>query len=312
MTRESIILDCDTGRDDAVAIALALASPEIDVLGVTAVAGNAPLAMTERNCRFVCELCGRADLPVHAGADRPLLRDLVVAAAVHGTSGIEGIDDVQPTMPLRAGHAVAFILETLEAAPGPTVTLVPTGPLTNLALAYAQAPALFANVKQIVLMGGARREGGNVTPTAEFNIYVDPHAAKIVFGCGRPIVAISLDITHRVLAEPRHAARLRERGGVVAATLAPLLAPTRGVNRTRHGIDRSPLHDPCTIAWLLRPDLFKTKHVNVEVETEGSLTLGETVVDFWARTERAPNVHWAHDVDVEGVFDLLIERIARL
>ncbi len=313
MTAQPIILDCDPGRDDTLAIALALASPEeIASLGITTVAGNVPLELTQRNARFVCELCGHAEVPVYAGADRPLKRASVTAEAVHGQSGLEGLEVVEPRQPLESQHAVDFMIEALRASDDAAVDLVATGPLTNLAMTFSEAPDVLAKIRRIVLMGGASRAGGNVTPAAEFNIHVDPDAAAIVFACGRPITVFSLDATYQVLAGPAHANRLERLGGAAGRRLAALLRPVRGGNEGRFGPGRLPLHDPCTVAWLLKPALFETQAVPVAVETKGAHTLGATVVDWWGVTGRPATADWVTTADGEGVLDLLIERIARL
>ena len=312
-SRHRIILDCDPGRDDALAIAMALASPaEIDLAGITAVAGNVPLEVTYRNARFLCELCGFPDLPVHAGAARPLVRELETATRHHGESGLEGVEVGMPAGPIGSRTAVGFIAETLRAGADGEITLVAIGPLTNIAILAREHPDLVPKVREIVVMGGASSAGGNVTPTAEFNVWADPHAAAIVFECGRPLTVHGLDVTHRVLAAPRHAERLAEAGGEAARRLAPLLHPAAGSRGGRFGSDRSPIHDPCTIAWLLHPELFATETVPVAVETEGTHTLGETVVDWWRVTEREPNARWVTEADGEAVLALLIDRIARL
>ncbi|MFO1060751.1 MAG: nucleoside hydrolase [Dongiaceae bacterium] len=311
--KHRVIMDCDTGRDDAIAIALAIASPdEIDLIGITAVAGNTPLHLTERNARFVCELCGKTDARVYRGADRPLMRPLVTAEHAHGKTGIEGVAVRDPQLASGPGHAVDFVIEVLREAPDDTVTLVSTGPLTNVALLAIKAPQLLPKVKQIVLMGGARVAGGNVTPVSEFNIHVDPHAAKVVFNCGRPIVAFGLDVTYRVLAQPAHRQALLASRSSAARALAPIFTQMPGSNKERIGVDVVPMHDPCTIAWLIRPDLFRTKHVNVDVEVQGELTCGETVVDFWRATGRPPNTQWAHDVDGPAVLDFIVSRLSSL
>ena len=313
MTSHRIILDCDPGRDDALAIALTLASPaEIALLGITTVAGNVPLELTQRNARFLCELCGRNDVPVYAGADRPLLRALVTAEEVHGRSGLEGLDVDEPSMPLQDRHAVDFIAETLRASGDQAITLVACGPLTNLAMVFRESPDVTVKIRRIVLMGGASRAGGNVTPTAEFNIHADPDAAAVVFACGRPITVFSLDATYQVLASPEHAGRLESLGGAPARRLANLLRPFGKGAEARFGPDRTPLHDPCTVAWLLSPQLFAFQPVGVAVETAGAHTLGATVVDWWGVTGQPPNADWVTEADGEGVLDLLIERIARL
>jgi purine nucleosidase len=305
-----IIIDTDPGQDDALAILLALASPELEVLGITAVAGNVPLALTEVNARKVCEVAGRPDMRVFAGAVRPLLRPLVTAEDVHGKSGLDGPDLPDPVMPLQPGHAVDFIIETLRAEDG--VTLCTLGPMTNIALAFAKAPDIIPRVREIVAMGGGCFEGGNATPVAEFNILVDPHAAAAVFGCGRPITLFSLDVTHQCLTTRARVARLRAAGNRAAEVAAGWIDFFERFDERKYGTDGGPLHDPTVIAWLLRPDLFTGRTVNVEVETASELTMGMTVVDWWGVTGRAANVHFIRRVDADGFFDLLTERIARL
>ena len=312
-SRRRIILDCDPGRDDALAIAMALASSaEIEIAGITAVAGNVPLEVTYRNARFLCELCGFPEVPVHAGADRPFVGTPVTATRHHGESGLEGVEVTMPAAPVESHGAVGFMADTLQAAGDGEITLVAVGPFTNLAILFEEHPGLVSKVREIVVMGGAARAGGNVTPAAEFNVYADPHAAAIVLDCGRPITVHGLDVTHQVLAAPGHAERLARAGGEVARRLAPLLHPAAGSRGARFGPDRSPIHDPCTIAWLLRPDLFRSEEVPVACETDGMHTSGATVVDWWGVTGREPNARWVTEADGEAVLDLLIERIARL
>ena len=313
MSRHRIILDCDPGRDDALAIAMALASPgEIDLAGITAVAGNVPLETTLRNARFLCELCGFPDVPVHAGADRPLVREPVTATRHHGESGLEGVEVEMPAEAIESRGAVRFIADTLRSGDDGEVTLVAVGPFTNVALLAREHPDLLGKVREIVVMGGASTAGGNVTPAAEFNVYADPHAAAAVFECGRPVTVHSLDVTHQVLAAPRHAERLARAKRETARRLAPLLRPAAGSRGRRFGDDRSPIHDPCAIAWLLRPELFASEVVPVAVETGGSHAFGETVVDWWGVTGCEPNARWVTGADGEAVLDLLIERITTL
>ena len=308
-----IIIDCDPGQDDAINLFLALASPdELDVLGVTAVAGNVPLEKTARNARILCELSGRTDVPVFAGCERPMLRELVTAEYVHGKEGIDGCEIFEPTVPLQEQHAVDFIVETLMAAEDDSITLVPTGPLTNIGMALVREPRIVPRIHQIVLMGGALREGGNVTPSAEFNIYVDPHAAKIVFGCGRPIFVKGLDVTHQAMATPERVAAIESLGTRAARNAAAMLTYFNRHDVEKYGVEGGPLHDPCTAAYLLKPEIFEGKRVNVEIETDSELTMGETVVDFWGVTSREPNATWHHSIDADGFFELLVERIGRL
>lgn len=307
-----VILDCDPGQDDALAMALAMAAPEdIALLGVTTVAGNVPLPLTQRNARLIAELCGRGDVPIFAGAARPLVRDLVTAEHVHGKTGLDGIEIREPGHPLQPQNAVDFIVATLRAADDDSIILVPTGPLTNIALALIRAPEIAAKIRRIVLMGGAMREAGNVTPSAEFNIYVDPHAADVVLRCGRPIVVMSLDVTHQVLSTRARVERIAALGNPVAEAMASLIHFFERFDEDKYGSEGAPLHDPCTVAWLLRPELFRLKPVHVAVEIQGRYTLGATVVDYWGVTGRPANVEWAHAVDAEGFFDLLTDHLAR-
>lgn len=311
MTRK-IIIDTDPGQDDAVAILLALASAELDVLGLTAVAGNVPLALTEKNTRKICELAGRPDVKVFAGAVRPLIRRLVTAEYVHGKTGLDGPDLPDPTMPLQTQHGVDFIIETIRSHPEGTITLCPLGPLTNIALALINAPDIAPKVREIVLMGGGFFEGGNVTPAAEFNIYVDPHAADVVLKSGIPIVMMPLDVTHKALTSRARVDRFRVMGTKVGDATAALLDFFERFDEQKYGTDGGPLHDPCVIAYLLKPDLFKGRHCNVTVETASELTMGMTVVDWWHVTGREPNATVMRDIDDEGFFELLTERIGRL
>ena len=304
--KKQIILDCDPGQDDAVALALAMAAKdEIDLLGVTTVAGNVPLNLTQRNARIMCDICHRTDINVYAGAEEPMVQPLVTAEHVHGKSGLDGIVIYEPTTPLEEKHAVDFIIETCLAADNNSIFLVTTGPLTNIGLAIERAPAILSKIKEIILMGGALREGGNITPSAEFNIYVDPEAAQIVLRCGCPIVMMSLDVTHQVLTTRKRVDAIRNLDSTVGEPIASLIEFYERYDEEKYHLDGAPLHDPCTIAYLIKPDLFSLKEVNVEVETEGDFTRGATVVDYWDVTERTPNVQWAHSVDDEGFFKLL-------
>lgn len=313
MTPRKIIIDTDPGQDDAVAILVALASPEeIDILGITCVAGNVPLDLTSRNARIVCELAGKRDVKIFAGCDRPLGRDLVTAEHVHGKTGLDGPDLPEPTMLLAEGHAVDFIIDTLrENAPG-TVTLCPLGPLTNIATALLKAPDIADRIAKIVLMGGGYFEGGNITPTAEFNIYVDPQAADIVFKSGAPIVVMPLDVTHKALVTKARNDAFRAIGTPVGVAVAEMTDFFERFDKEKYGSDGAPLHDPCVTAYLINPDLFSGRHINVEIETQSELTMGMTVADWWGVTDRAPNATFMNDLDADGFFALLTERLARL
>ena len=311
MSKRSIIIDCDPGQDDAVALFLAMASPdEFDLVGITAVAGNVPLALTQRNARQMCDIADKRGIRVFAGCDRPMVRELLTAEKVHGNTGIDGVDIIDPETPLQERHAVDFIVETLRGAEEDSITLVPTGPLTNIGTAIDRAPEILPKIRELVIMGGAMREGGNYSPSAEFNILVDPHAADIVFRCGRPIISMGLDVTHQVLSTRARVARIRELGNPVAFATAGMLGFFERHDSKKYGVEGAPLHDPCTIAWLLQPDLFEGKDCNLSVETRSELTMGHTAVDFWHVTDRPLNVHWVHKVDADGFYELLTSRLA--
>ena len=307
-----IIIDCDPGQDDAVALFLAMASPdELELLGVTTVAGNVPLDLTQHNARQMCDIAGRSDVPVYAGCSRPMVRPLRTAEMIHGKTGINGIEVFKPQTPLQSEHAVDYIIQTLLDADEASITLVPMGPLTNIGTAIDREPAILSSVEQIVLMGGAMREGGNRTPSAEFNILVDPDAADIVFRCGRPITQMGLDVSHQVLSTSDRVERIKALGNPVAEATAGMLSFFDRFDTKKYKSKGAPLHDPCTIAWLLKPELFEGKDCNVSIETQSELTLGHTAVDFWHVTDRPINVHWVYSVDADGFYDLLIERLAR-
>ncbi|WP_379066593.1 nucleoside hydrolase [Mesorhizobium sp. UC22_110] len=310
--KRKIIIDTDPGQDDAVAILLALASPELDVVGITAVAGNVPLRLTEKNALKICELAGRRDVMVFSGAIRPLVRQLVTAEHVHGKTGLDGPDLPEPTMKLQEQHAVDFIVETLMREEPGTITLCPLGPLTNIALALVREPKIAPRIKEIVLMGGGFFEGGNVTPAAEFNIYVDPHAADVVFRSGVPIVVMPLDVTHKALTTAKRVEAFRRMGSKVGDATASLLDFFERFDEEKYGTDGGPLHDPCVIAYLLKPELFKGRHCNVSVETASDLTMGMTVVDWWGVTDRPKNATVMRDIDSDGFFGLLTERLGQL
>ncbi|QYK43602.1 MAG: nucleoside hydrolase [Paracoccaceae bacterium] len=313
MAPRKIIIDTDPGQDDAVAILLALASPaEVDVLGVVAVAGNVPLRLTARNARIICELAGRRDIPVHAGCDAPLKRKLVTAEHVHGKTGLDGPQLPDPTMPLQPEHGVDFIIRTLREHPSGTVTLCPLGPLTNIATAFRRAPDIVGRVQQVVLMGGAYFEVGNITPAAEFNIFVDPEAADIVFRSGVPLVVMPLDVTHKALTSREWVEGMRGLGSEPGRMVAEWTDFFERFDVAKYGSQGAPLHDPTVIAYLIRPGLFTGRHINVEIETTSELTLGMTVADWWGVTRRHANALFMGGIDAPGFFALLNERIARL
>ena len=306
-----MIIDTDPGQDDAVAILLALASPEIELLGICAVAGNVPLALTQANARKVCELAGRTEVPVFAGCDAPMARPLVTAEHVHGKTGLDGHDLPDPEMPLQQAHAVDWLIETLRREPSGSVTICPLGPLTNIGTALRRAPDIAGRIGRIVLMGGAYFEVGNITPAAEFNIYVDPEAAEIVFRSGVPLTVVPLDCTHKALTTRARNDAFRA-AGRVGRVVAGWTGFFERFDKEKYGSEGAPLHDPLTVAWCLRPDLFAGREVNVEVETTSELTRGMTVADWWGVTDRPANALFLGDVDADGVFAMLTERLAEL
>ena len=298
-----ILIDCDPGHDDAIALLLALASPEVDLRGVTTVAGNQTIEKTTANALRVLELVGREDVEVAAGAGRPLVREPFVAAYVHGETGLDGSDLPPARGAPVAQHAVDFLAERVG-----DVTLVATGPLTNVALLLARHPA--ARPERIVLMGGAIAEG-NVTPAAEFNVWADPEAAKRVFASGLDLTMVGLDVTHKALVGAEHKERLRA-AGRVGRTVAELLDFYDRFHREVYGFDGSPIHDAVALAYAFRPELLETRELNVEIDCESDLCRGRTVVDVWRRSGREPNAHVAVGIDSSAFVELLVERIGSL
>ncbi len=311
MAAEAVVIDCDPGQDDAIALLLAFASPdELDIVAVTTVSGNVPLELTATNALRVVELAGRSDVPVYAGCDRPLLRPAVTAEHVHGRTGLDGADLPQPATALASGHAVEAIIGLLRDRPSGSVTLCPIGPLTNIAMALRLAPDIAERIGRIVLMGGAAGPG-NVTPSAEFNIYVDPHAADIVFRSGVPIVMHGLDVTRQALVTAERLAAIAAIETSVSRAVVGML-DFYGARARAGPAAGAPLHDPCAVAYLLDPGLFGGHECHVVVETEGAHTLGRTVVDRSGRAEGSPNATVIDEVDADGLFALLTERLARL
>jgi pyrimidine-specific ribonucleoside hydrolase len=302
-----IVIDCDPGHDDAIAILLALASPEVELRGITTVAGNQTLEKTTRNALKVLELVDRTDVPVAAGADRPLRRELRTAANVHGESGLDGPDLPEPTTKPVDAHAVDLLAELIE----PGVVLVPTGPLTNVALLLHRHPDVKERLERIVWMGGAIAEG-NVTPAAEFNAFVDPEAAAAVFACGIPVTMIGLDVTHQALFDTGHAERLRGTG-VAGRAVAELADFFLEFHRLRYQFEGAPIHDAMAVAHVIDPTLVSTLHCNVAIETASQHCDGRTVVDRWHVLPDAPrNAYVGVDVDATRFLELLVERIATL
>jgi purine nucleosidase len=303
MTVRRILIDTDPGVDDAVAILLALASPELRIEAIVAVAGNAPLTVTGANARAICELAGRPDIAVYAGGARPITGPPITAEYAHGESGLGGLTLASPTMALRPEHGVDATVDLFRRAPPKSVTWCALGPLTNVAMALIKAPDIAERVGELVLMGGASRALGNITPAAEFNIHADPHAAQVVFDSRLPITVVPLDVTHQVRSTPERIARIKALGNPVADAVAELLLPS--------GSQPSALHDPCVIAYVLAPALFQGSRVNVAVECESALTAGMTVVDWRGVSGRAVNATVLHTVDANRLYALLQQRLSR-
>jgi purine nucleosidase len=312
MTRRPIIIDTDPGLDDSVAILLALASSdELEVLGIVAVAGNLSLDDAERNARRVCELAGRPDVPVYAGCARPVMRTLATATDVHSDPRLEAILPEPGAQP-QSQHGVDFLIERLRLAEPGTIIVCALGPLTNIAMALIKAPEIAGRIAELVMMGGAGFELGNVTPAAEFNIHVDPHAAAIVVDSGVPITMVPLDVTHQVLSTPPRIATLRALGNRCGPAVATLLTTFEENRSPRFGERSRALHDPSVIAYLLRPSLYDGRTVNVAIETQSPLTMGMTVVDWWGVSGRPPNVRFLNTVDADGFYELLTDKLACL
>ncbi len=304
-----VLIDCDPGHDDAMALLLALASPELELLGVSTVHGNQTLAKTTANALRILEFAGRGDIPVAAGTDRPLTREPRIADHVHGETGLDGPDLPPPAGTPVADHAVDFLAARIHEADRP-VTLIPTGPLTNVALLLARHPGAAAKLERIVLMGGATAEG-NVTPAAEFNIWVDPEAAARVFASGLDVTMVGLDVTHRALMTPAHAETLAA-AGRVGAMVAELWAFYHQFHARVYDLPGTPVHDALAVAHVIRDDLLTTQRRNVEIDCASELCRGRTVVDLWQVSGREPNAHVGVEVDGEAFLDLLVERIALL
>ena len=313
MSPQKIIIDTDPGQDDAIGILLALASPhELDLLGIVTVAGNVPLKLTSRNALILCELAKKPDTKVFAGCSRPLVRPLVTAEHVHGKTGLDGANLPDPKISLQKQHGVDWMIETLLSAEDNSITICCFAPLTNLAMAIIKTPEIITKINKIVMMGGGFFEGGNITPTSEFNIYVDPHAAKTVLGCGRPIVMMPLDVTHRALMQREWLEQLRGMGSPVGDAAYGMMSFYERFDVEKYGSNGGPLHDPTVIAYLLKPEFFGGRNVNVEIEIQSELSLGMTIVDWWNVTDRKPNVTYINQINADEFFQLILERLSLL
>jgi len=309
MIKKKIIIDTDPGQDDAVALLLALASKELEILGITCVAGNVPLSLTSENARKILELTRYTEIPVFAGADRPIKRTLVTAEHVHGKTGIDGPVLEKPKIKLQSKEAIEFIIETILSYPKDEITLCTLGPLTNIGLAFQREPRIKTLIKEIIMMGGGFFEGGNITPAAEFNIYVDPEAAAEVLVSGIPITMLPLDVTHKALTSRSRIESFRKIGNKAGIATAEMLDFFERFDVEKYGSEGGPLHDPNVIAYLLRPEFYEGKYVNVEIEVGSDLTRGMTVVDWWNVTTRKKNVYYVDRVKDEEFFNFLVERI---
>lgn len=304
---KKIILDCDPGHDDMLAIILALSSNDLDVLGITTVAGNQTGEKTYVNALRVLNLIGRTDVKVSRGFDKPIIRELVTAPQIHGVSGLDGANLPEPKGNETHKHAVDFIIETIMSSPE-KVYLVPTGPLTNVAVSLIKEPRLKDHIEKIVLMGGAFHDS-NFTPGAEFNIYVDPEAAKLVFESGIPIVMVGLDVTNRALLTFEDIDYIESLGRKVSSVIAPLLRFFGKANNEFFGFDGAPIHDALAVSYLIDPTVLTLKHLHVDIETKGEFTSGQTVVDYYNVTKKEPNAYVALDLDLPKFKKLIIDAI---
>jgi purine nucleosidase len=312
VSRIPLIIDCDPGVDDAVALLLAFAAPDLfDLLAVTVVAGNVALDQTARNARMIRQIAGREDVPVHVGADAPLRRLSVFASHFHGESGIGDLPVFAPAAPAASGSAAETIVRAVMARPPGAVRLAVTGPMTNLALALRLEPAVAGRLGPVAVMGGARAQGGNITASAEYNIYADPDAAAEALAAGLNLTFIGLDSTHQVRATPERVKAIAAIPTDPGRTAAALLDFACRTQLDLVGWDCPPLHDPCVIAFLMQPSLFETVPVNLQVETASPLTLGHTAVEFRIGPRHPANARWAVRADAAGVFDLINDRLSR-
>lgn len=310
MEKRAYIFDCDPGQDDAISLVMALSPASgLDIRAITVVAGNTSVRKCQRNARMMVEICGRRDIPVFAGCDRPLEYPLATAEEVHGVEGLDGIEIFEPDVPLQDEHAVDAIIRICRELDD--VVLVPTGPLTNIATALTRAPDIAARISEVVIMGGARTEAGNITPSAEFNIYVDPHAAQIVFDAPVRKTVFGLDVTHKALIQDAHVDRIAQLGTRMSDRLTGMLrSDYADYDRAKFGTAGTPIHDACTTAYLSQPDMFTFRSVNVQVEADSPITRGHTSVDYWQMTGRPQDTNWAIGVDPDAFFELMVTQIA--
>lgn len=313
MAPRKIIIDTDPGQDDAFAILFALGSPnELEVVGITTVGGNVPLALTATNALKVVELAGRPDVPVYAGCPAPMVRKLITAEYVHGETGLDGADLPEPVTPLQSEHGVNYLVQTIMAAPVGELTICTLGPMTNLAMAMTMEPRIIPRIREVVLMGGGFFEGGNATPTAEFNIFVDPHAAHKVFACGVPVTMAGIDCTYTAQMTPAWIDKLRATGSRTAIEAANLADFYRQYGAHKFATDARPIHDACVTGYLLAPEIYEQRQCHVTIEISSPETIGMTIVDWWHVTGRDKNCNVLRRIDPDPFFALMLERISQL
>ncbi|MGY3296451.1 purine nucleosidase [Pseudomonas sp. TE6288] len=308
-----LIIDTDPGADDVVALLLAMASPEeLKIRAITTVAGNVRLEKTSRNARLAREWAGREEIPVYAGAGRPMVRTPIYAANVHGEEGLTGVQVHEPKKPLAQGNAVQYLIDTLSAAEPHSITVAMLGPQTNLALALIQKPEIVNGIKEVVLMGGAHFNGGNITPAAEFNLFADPHAAEVVLASGVKLTYLPLDVTHKVLTSDARLKQLAAVNNNASKLVVDILNAYIKFDMDNYGMPGGPVHDASVIAYLLKPELFKGRQVHMVVDSREGPTFGQTVADWYGVLKQPANVMWIEEGDAQGFFDLLSARLARL
>jgi purine nucleosidase len=311
--RRNLIIDTDPGADDVVALLLALASPdELNVMAITTVAGNVRVDKTSRNARLAREWAGREDVPVYAGAGKPLVRTPIYAENIHGKEGLPGVEVHEPKQGLAKGSAVQYLIDTLNTAAPHSITIAMLGPQTNLALALIQAPEITQGIKEVVVMGGAHFNGGNITPVAEFNLFADPDAAKVVLASGVTLTYVPLDVTHKILTSDGRLAQIAALNNQAGKLVSSILNEYVKADMVHYGLPGGPVHDASVIAWLLKPQLFSGKPVNLAIDNREGLGLGQTVADWYDTLGQNKNVMWLESGDAQGFFDLLTERLARL
>lgn len=311
--RRDLIIDTDPGADDVVALLLALASPEeLNVLAITTVAGNVRLDKTSRNARLAREWAGREEVPVYAGAPRPLVRTPIYADNVHGQEGLPGVAVYEPAKGLAQGNAVDYLIRTLNQAEPHSITIAMLGPQTNLALALIQAPEITRGIKEVVVMGGAHFNGGNITPVAEFNLFADPHAAQVVLDSGVRLTYVPLDVTHKILTSETRLAQIAALGNQAGKRVGDILNEYVKLDMVHYGLPGGPVHDASVIAWLLQPGLFSGRRIHVAIDSREGVGFGQTVADWYGTLKQPENVLWIESGDAQGFFDLLASRLGRL